>query len=99
MNMRVTAFGQFWVTFGLLVAVVLMAAIVKATPLQCDDPDANAEATYGKLQSIPPPGGDTAAEEALADEPPSAVPSKTQQDVLKSRNSKFLGVERSSEEE
>uniref|UniRef100_A0A182MXB7 Uncharacterized protein n=1 Tax=Anopheles dirus TaxID=7168 RepID=A0A182MXB7_9DIPT len=78
--------------------VALMAATAGATPVQCDDADANPEATYGKLQSIPPPGGDSTAS-VMADEPPSAVPSKTQQDVLKSRNSKFLGVDRSSEEE
>uniref|UniRef100_A0A182WD99 Uncharacterized protein n=1 Tax=Anopheles minimus TaxID=112268 RepID=A0A182WD99_9DIPT len=84
------------ITFGLcLVTLAMLMAVISGTPLQCDDPEGDPEATYGKLQSIPPPSSDSAV---LADKPVEFVPSKTQQDVLKSRNSKFLGVDRSSEE-
>ncbi|XP_035894092.1 uncharacterized protein LOC118504111 [Anopheles stephensi] len=86
-----------WVSMVVVVMVLLMGAVISGTPLQCDDPEGNPEATYGKLQSIPPPSGGSESI-ALADEPMQSVPAKTQQDVLKSRNSKFLGVDRSSEE-
>uniref|UniRef100_A0A182RAJ4 Uncharacterized protein n=1 Tax=Anopheles funestus TaxID=62324 RepID=A0A182RAJ4_ANOFN len=88
-----------FITFGWCLATLMMLAmlisVIAGTPLQCDDPEGNPEATYGKLQSIPPSGSDSIQ---LADEPVKFVPSKTQQDVLKSTNSKFLGVDKSSEE-
>ncbi|XP_050081096.1 uncharacterized protein LOC126568630 [Anopheles maculipalpis] len=94
--MKFVNFGMSWVSMVMLVMVMLSIAVISSTPLQCDDPEENPEATYGKLQSIPPPSGSDSI--ALADQPVQFVPPKTQQDVLKSRNSKFLGVDRSSEE-
>uniref|UniRef100_A0A182PGC6 Uncharacterized protein n=1 Tax=Anopheles epiroticus TaxID=199890 RepID=A0A182PGC6_9DIPT len=93
-NMEVIGFGRFWASVLLL--AMLMGAICTGAPFQCDDPEGNAEETFGKLQSIPP---STTEFVALEDAPVEYVPTKTQQDVLKSRNSKFLGVDRSSEEE
>uniref|UniRef100_A0A182J1M8 Uncharacterized protein n=1 Tax=Anopheles atroparvus TaxID=41427 RepID=A0A182J1M8_ANOAO len=91
--------GTLSVSMLLLVVGML---VVSCQPLQCDDPDGNAAETYGKLQVIPPTGDETVDADpvdGLADEPVKLSPSKTQHDIVKSRNSKFLGVERSSEEQ
>uniref|UniRef100_A0A182VI06 Uncharacterized protein n=1 Tax=Anopheles merus TaxID=30066 RepID=A0A182VI06_ANOME len=93
--MEIICLKRCWLSMLLL--AMLMGVICTGAPFQCDEgAEENAEETYGKLQSIPPSTTEFAG---LQDEPVGFVPSKSQHDMLKSRNSKFLGVDRSSEEE
>ncbi|XP_035790681.1 uncharacterized protein LOC118465994 isoform X2 [Anopheles albimanus] len=78
-------------------ACCLLPTSVTGSPLQCDEQEANLESVYGnKLLVMPPNSEET--DLILHDEPQADRADRVQQDKPMSRNSKFLGVQRSSEE-